>query len=52
MQIRAAKLNEMGKHPPYGTSRPLEIVNVELAPPGPGEVRVKIRAAGLCHSDL
>lgn len=26
--------------------------DVELAPPGPGEVRVKIVASGVCHSDL
>jgi len=52
MRSRAAKLTEMGRVPPYRTSRPLEIVEVELKPPGPGELRVKIKAAGLCHSDL
>ncbi|MGW6423989.1 Zn-dependent alcohol dehydrogenase [Nocardia sp. NPDC055053] len=26
--------------------------DVDLAPPGPGEVRVRIAAAGVCHSDL
>lgn len=52
MQVRAAKLSEMGRQPPYRTSRPLEIVTVDLDDPGPGEVRVKIKAAGLCHSDL
>ena len=52
MRIRAAKLTEMGRTPPYRTSRPLEIVEVELKEPGPGELRVKIKAAGLCHSDL
>jgi alcohol dehydrogenase len=31
---------------------PLGIEEVELDPPGPGEVLVKIAAAGLCHSDL
>jgi S-(hydroxymethyl)glutathione dehydrogenase/alcohol dehydrogenase len=32
--------------------RPIEIVDVDLAEPGPGEVKVKIAAAGVCHSDL
>nr|PZN77105.1 MAG: alcohol dehydrogenase [Pseudomonadota bacterium] len=52
MRIRAAVLEEMGRKPPYATSRPLTISEVDLAPPGPGEVLVKIAAAGLCHSDL
>lgn len=33
-------------------SAPLEFTEVDLAAPGPGEVRVKIAAAGVCHSDL
>lgn len=52
MKIRAAVLNQMGLEPPYAKSRPLTIEELELAPPGPGEVLVRIRAAGLCHSDL
>ncbi len=52
MQIRAALLERMGAPRPYGASRPLRIAALELAEPGPGEVRVAIRAAGLCHSDL
>lgn len=32
--------------------RPVEVVEVDLAEPGPGEVKVKIAAAGVCHSDL
>jgi S-(hydroxymethyl)glutathione dehydrogenase/alcohol dehydrogenase len=35
-----------------GVDQPIEIMDVDLAPPGPGEVRVKIVAAGVCHSDL
>src|SRR5690606_27544880 len=32
---------------------PLEIRDdVELAPPGPGEVRIQVGASGVCHSDL
>ena len=30
----------------------ISIENVDLAAPGPGEVRVQIAAAGVCHSDL
>jgi len=35
-----------------GTDQPIEVVQVNLASPGPGEVRVRIAAAGVCHSDL
>ncbi|NLD67978.1 MAG: zinc-binding dehydrogenase [Limnobacter sp.] len=52
MRMRAAVLREMGLPMPYAQSRPLSIEEVELAPPGRGEILVKIRAAGLCHSDL
>jgi Zn-dependent alcohol dehydrogenase len=52
MRVRSAVLREMGAAPPYAESRPLEIVELELDSPGPGELLVKVRAAGLCHSDL
>jgi alcohol dehydrogenase len=52
MKIRAAVLEAMGLPAPYAQSRPLKILEVELDPPGPGEVRVRVQAAGLCHSDL
>jgi S-(hydroxymethyl)glutathione dehydrogenase/alcohol dehydrogenase len=42
--IRAAVLPAVGA--------PLEIRAVELPEPGPGQVRVRIAAAGVCHSDL
>ena len=42
----------MGIKPPYAASRPLSVEDVELDPPGPDEVLVKVAAAGLCHSDL
>ncbi len=29
-----------------------QVEQIELAPPGEGEVRVRIKAAGVCHSDL
>src|SRR5688572_17545039 len=31
---------------------PLEVRDVEIADPGPGEVRVRIKASGVCGSDL
>ena len=52
MKIRAAVLNRMGAPTPYAASKPLSITEVDLDPPGRGEVLVKIAAAGLCHSDL
>ena len=52
MKIKAAVLRQMGVAPPYVSSRPLSIETVDLAPPGPGEVLIKVSAAGLCHSDL
>ena len=36
----------------HGAGRPVAIADVQVKDPGPGEVRVAIRAAGLCHSDL
>lgn len=52
MKVRAAILEEMGREPPYAQSKPLTLGDIELDGPGPGEVLVKIAAAGLCHSDL
>jgi alcohol dehydrogenase len=52
MKIRAAVLKALGTPTPYAQTRPLSIEEVELAPPGFGEVLVRIAAAGLCHSDL
>jgi S-(hydroxymethyl)glutathione dehydrogenase/alcohol dehydrogenase len=45
MKVRAALLREVGA--------PLEVRDdIELAPPGPGEVLVRIAASGVCHSDV
>jgi len=52
MKVRAAVLRDMGRPAPFADSRPLSIETVTLDPPGPGELLVKVRAAGLCHSDL
>ncbi|MGA8112184.1 MAG: zinc-dependent alcohol dehydrogenase family protein [Actinocatenispora sp.] len=52
MKVRAAVLHEMGRPTPYARSRPVEVEELTLADPGPGEVLVRVTAAGLCHSDL
>ncbi|MEU1463305.1 Zn-dependent alcohol dehydrogenase [Streptomyces sp. NPDC005727] len=44
MAVRAAVLPAIGA--------PLEITGIELPDPGPGQVRVRLAAAGVCHSDL
>ena len=51
-QARGAVLTQLGAVRPYATSRPLRIRDLTLAPPGPGEILVRIEAAGVCHSDL
>ena len=52
MKIKAAVLHQMALPLPYADSQPLKIEEVDLAPPGEGELLVQIKAAGLCHSDL
>jgi alcohol dehydrogenase len=52
VHITAAVLDGMGATPPYSSSKPLALETLVLDPPGPGEVMVRIKAAGLCHSDL
>jgi S-(hydroxymethyl)glutathione dehydrogenase/alcohol dehydrogenase len=44
MAVRAAVLPAIGS--------PLEITGIDLPDPGPGQVRVRLAAAGVCHSDL
>jgi alcohol dehydrogenase len=52
MRIRGAVLRAIGAERPFAESRPLDLVELELDAPGPGELLVRIEAAGLCHSDL
>ncbi|MCU1672308.1 MAG: alcohol dehydrogenase [Frankiales bacterium] len=42
--VRAAVLTETGA--------PLRVTDIDLPEPGPGQVRVKVAATGVCHSDL
>jgi alcohol dehydrogenase len=37
---------------PYAESNPLAVEELDLDPPAEGEVLVRVKAAGLCHSDL
>src|SRR5262245_8584780 len=43
-QARAAVLHEVGGSP--------KVEEIDLAPPGSGQVRVQLGATGVCHSDL
>ncbi|WP_110241781.1 alcohol dehydrogenase catalytic domain-containing protein [Nocardioides gilvus] len=52
MKIRGAVLDTIGLPRPYASSAPLTVTELDLAEPGPGELLVRIEAAGLCHSDL
>jgi alcohol dehydrogenase len=52
MKTRAAVIYKMNKPLPYAQSQPLVIEEVDLAAPGEGELLVRVKAAGLCHSDL
>ncbi|MDQ3790769.1 MAG: zinc-binding dehydrogenase [Actinomycetota bacterium] len=42
--VRAAVLTKQGGR--------LEVMDISLGDPGPGQVKVKVAAAGVCHSDL
>ena len=42
--MKAAVCREFGK--------PWTIEDIQLAPPGPREIRVKIKACAICHSDI
>src|SRR6201987_5185978 len=44
MQIRAA----VARSP----QEPFEIVDWDIAEPGPGEVLIRVKAGGICHTDL
>ena len=52
MRITGAVLEELGRPGPWSRTRPLTVGELDLEPPGPGEVLVEIEAAGVCHSDL
>ena len=43
-RIRAAVCREFGT--------PLTVEEIELAPPGPDQVQVRLEACAICHSDI
>ena len=50
--VDAAVLVASGAASPFSVSRPIEIRQMRLDAPREGELGIRIRAAGLCHSDL
>ncbi|NUU25548.1 MAG: alcohol dehydrogenase catalytic domain-containing protein, partial [Streptomycetaceae bacterium] len=36
----------------HGVGEPVRVEEIDLPAPGPGQVRVRIAASGVCHSDL
>lgn len=52
MKTIGAVLRRVATERPYSATAPVSLEAVELDDPGPGEVRVRIEAAGVCHSDL
>jgi Zn-dependent alcohol dehydrogenase len=52
MEITAAVLDASGAARPYALSQPLTLKALTLDDPKPGELLVRIDAAGICHSDL
>ncbi|WP_216916273.1 alcohol dehydrogenase catalytic domain-containing protein [Nocardia noduli] len=52
MRIHGAVLERIAAPAPFADSTPITVCDLELGDPGPGELLVRIEAAGLCHSDL
>ncbi|WP_428698151.1 zinc-binding dehydrogenase [Stappia sp.] len=52
MKITAAVLERGGITSGYAEEKALTVRQVDLDPPGPGEVLIRLAAAGVCHSDL
>lgn len=51
-ESRSAVLHNAPIERPFAKTRPLKLETVRLDSPGRDEVLVKVKAAGLCHSDL
>ncbi len=52
MKTRNAVLRQSGPRPPYASSLPLKVEELDLDAPGPGELGIRVESAGVCHSDL
>ena len=48
----AAVLEREGVSAPYAETSPLQLRELDLEAPRPGELLIRIDAAGICHSDL
>lgn len=52
MKVMAAVLERGGIEKDFQAAKALTVREVDLAAPGPGEVLIRLAAAGVCHSDL
>lgn len=52
MKTIAAVLRAVTDRRPYTDSKPMSVEEVELQAPRAGEMRIRVAAAGVCHSDL
>jgi alcohol dehydrogenase len=52
MKTTAAVLRAITEKRPYTESKPMVLEELELSAPRPGELLVRIEAAGVCHSDI
>ncbi len=49
MKMKAGVLTVCGAPRPFAKSKPIHVMEVDLDPPGEGEVLVKVGGGGLCH---
>jgi S-(hydroxymethyl)mycothiol dehydrogenase len=52
VKVTSVVLTEMARPRPYVESLPVEVIELDLEGPHPGELLVRVEASGLCHSDL
>lgn len=52
MKVKAAVLRSTDSPAPWAESVPIDVTEVDLAPPQAGEILVRMESAGVCHSDL
>tara|TARA_A100001015_G_C14919604_1_gene683784 strand:+ start:60 stop:299 length:240 start_codon:yes stop_codon:yes gene_type:complete len=52
IKCKAAVIRKNDCEKPYANSKPLSIEEISIDNPRDNEVLVKVKGAGLCHSDL
>ena len=52
IKCKAAVIRKNDCKKPYSNSKPLSIEEISIDNPRDNEVLVKVKGAGLCHSDL